>query len=101
MLKFTSIVGYTSCGPTYIGRFLTIFGQCINVLNFKYIYIYIYIYIVEDVRAVAWQQRNKASTTSDSGTPVVEHGKQRWRTVNGTRAIERTKTNWNGEKPHT
>ena len=24
------------------------------------------------------------------GTPVVEHGKQRWRTVNGTRTIERT-----------
>ena len=58
-----------------------------------YIYIYIYIYIVKDVRAVAWQQRNKASMTSDKrmmGTPVVEHGKQRWRTVNGTRTIERT-----------
>ena len=40
MLKFTSIVGYTSCGPTYIESFLTIFGQCINVLNYKYIYIY-------------------------------------------------------------
>ena len=39
MLKFTSIVGYTSCGPTYIESFLTIFGQCINVLNYKYIYI--------------------------------------------------------------
>ena len=38
MLKFTSIVGYTSCGPTYIESFLTIFGQCINVLNYKYIY---------------------------------------------------------------
>ena len=24
------------------------------------------------------------------GTPVVEHGKQRWQTVNGTRTIERT-----------
>ena len=36
MLKFTSIVGYTSCGPTYIESFLTIFGQCINVLNYKY-----------------------------------------------------------------
>ena len=35
MLKFTSIVGYTSCGPTYIESFLTIFGQCINVLNYK------------------------------------------------------------------
>ena len=35
MLKFTSIVGYTSCGPTYIESFLTIFGQCINVLNNK------------------------------------------------------------------
>ena len=36
---------------------------------------------------------NKASVTSDKrmvGTPVVEHGKQRWRTVNGTRTIERT-----------
>ena len=41
MLKFTSIVGYTSCGPTYIKSVLTIFGQCINVLNYKYIYIYI------------------------------------------------------------
>ena len=38
MLKFASIVGYTSCGPTYIESFLTIFGQCINVLNYKYIY---------------------------------------------------------------
>ena len=46
MLQFTSIVGYTSCGPTYIESFLTIFGQCINVLNYKYIYIYIYIYTV-------------------------------------------------------
>ena len=49
--------------------------------------------IVEDVRAVARQQRNKASMTSDKrmmGTPVVEHGKQRWRTVNGTRTIERS-----------
>ena len=46
MLKFTSIVGYTSCGPTYIESFLTIFGQCINVLNCIYIYIYIYIYIL-------------------------------------------------------
>ena len=45
MLKFTSIVGYTSCGPTYIESFLTIFGQCISVLNYKYIYIYIYTYI--------------------------------------------------------
>ena len=35
MLKFTSIVGYTSCGPTYIESFLTIFGQSINVLNYK------------------------------------------------------------------
>ena len=38
MLKFTSIVGYTSCGPTYIERFLTIFGQCINVLNYNLYY---------------------------------------------------------------
>ena len=36
MLKFTSIVGFTSCGPTYIESFLTIFGQCINVLNYDY-----------------------------------------------------------------
>ena len=35
MLKFTSIVGYTSCGPKYIESFFTIFGQCINVLNYK------------------------------------------------------------------
>ena len=35
MLKFTSIVGYTSCGPTYVESFLTIFGQCINVLNYN------------------------------------------------------------------
>ena len=35
MLKFTSIVGYTSCGPTYIESFLTIFGQCINALDYK------------------------------------------------------------------
>ena len=50
-------------------------------------------YTVEDVRVVAWEQLNKASMTSDKrmvGTPVVEHGKQRWRTVNGTPAIERT-----------
>ena len=38
MLKFTSIVGYMSCGPTYIENFLTIFGQCINVLNYKIVY---------------------------------------------------------------
>ena len=35
MLKFTSIVGYTSCGPTYIESFFTIFGQCINELNYN------------------------------------------------------------------
>ena len=42
MLKFTSIIGYRSCGPMYIERFLTIhvFGQCINVLNYKYVYTY-------------------------------------------------------------
>ena len=28
---FTSIVRYTSGGPTYIESFLTIFGQCISV----------------------------------------------------------------------
>ena len=39
MLKFTSIVGYTSCGPTYIESFFTIFGQCINVLNYKSRYV--------------------------------------------------------------
>ena len=27
MLKFTSIVGYTSCGPTYIERFLPYLGS--------------------------------------------------------------------------
>ena len=56
----------------------------------KYIYIHIY-----SLRCPcgAWQQRNKASMTSDKrmmGTPVVEHGKQRCRTVNGMRTIERT-----------
>ena len=40
MLKFTSIVGYTSCGPTYIESFLTIFGQCISVLIDKTVYAY-------------------------------------------------------------
>ena len=37
MIKFTSIVGYMSWGPTYIESFLTIilFGQCIDVLNYK------------------------------------------------------------------
>ena len=39
MLKFTSIVGYTSCGLTYIESFFTIFGQCINVLNYKVVYL--------------------------------------------------------------
>ena len=42
--------------------------------------------MVEDVCAVAWQQRNKVSMMSDKGimgTPVVEHDKQRWQTVNG------------------
>ena len=39
MLKFTSIVGYTSCGPTYIESVFTIFGQCINVLNYKCLYL--------------------------------------------------------------
>ena len=36
--KFTSIAGYTSCRPTNIESFMTVFGQCINVLNYKYIY---------------------------------------------------------------
>ena len=35
MLKCTSIVGYTSCGPKYIESFLTIFGQCVNELNYN------------------------------------------------------------------
>ena len=39
MLKFTSIVGYTSCGLTYIESFFTMFGQCINVLNYKSSYV--------------------------------------------------------------
>ena len=43
MLKFTSIVGYTSCGPTYIESFLTIFGQCINVLNYNLCYYHLYL----------------------------------------------------------
>ena len=30
--KFTDIAGYTSCRPTDIKSFMTIFGQCINVL---------------------------------------------------------------------
>ena len=38
MLKFTYIVGYTSCGPTCIESFFAIFGQCINVLNYKNCY---------------------------------------------------------------
>ena len=50
MLKFTSIVGYTSCGPTYIESFLTIFGQCINVLNYKYACMYVYMYVCTYVR---------------------------------------------------
>ena len=36
--KFISIAGYTSCRPTYIESFMTIFGQCINVLNYKEIF---------------------------------------------------------------
>ena len=59
MLKFASIVGYTSCGPMYIESFLTKFGQCINVKSeqsrnrlvgikvflFPIFQTYIYIYI--------------------------------------------------------
>ena len=37
--KFTSIAGYTSCRPTYIESFMTIFGQCINVLNYNIEYL--------------------------------------------------------------
>ena len=33
--KFTTIAGCTSCRPTYIESFITIFGQCINMLNYK------------------------------------------------------------------
>ena len=33
--KFTSTAGYTSYRPTYIESFMTIFGQGINVLNYK------------------------------------------------------------------
>ena len=36
--RFTSIAGYTSCRPTYMESFMTIFGQCINVLNYKKYY---------------------------------------------------------------
>ena len=32
-MRFTCIVGYTSCRPTYFVSFITIFGQCINVLH--------------------------------------------------------------------
>ena len=39
MLKHTSVVGYTSCGPMYIESFFTIFGQCINVLNYNKLYL--------------------------------------------------------------
>ena len=46
MLKFTSIVGYTSCGPTYIESFLTIFGQCINVLNYNILYYPLVLYVL-------------------------------------------------------
>ena len=45
MLKFTSIVGYTSCGLTYIESFFHIFGQCINVLNYKYNYCVTVLYV--------------------------------------------------------
>ena len=45
MLQFTSIVGYTSCGPTYIESFFfTKFGQCINVLNYNLEYVIIFLY---------------------------------------------------------
>ena len=43
----------------------------------------------------AWLPGNSATKLRQDdgmmmGTPVVEHGKQRWWTVNGTRTIERT-----------
>ena len=34
-MKFINIVGYTSCRPTHIESFMTIFGQCFNVLNYN------------------------------------------------------------------
>ena len=37
--KFTSMAGYTSCRPTFIENVMTIFGQCINVLNYKVVYL--------------------------------------------------------------
>ena len=33
--KFTSIAGYAISRPTFIESFMTIFGQCINVLNYN------------------------------------------------------------------
>ena len=36
----TAGLDWTSCGPTYIQSFFTIFGQCINVLNYKISYHY-------------------------------------------------------------
>ena len=60
-------------------------GVLIKTLSF--FHVSTYIPIAEDVRGVAWQQRNKASMTSDKrmvGTSVVllhvsvwEYGKQR------------------------
>ena len=55
MLKFTSIVGYTSCGPTYIESFLTIFGQCINVLNYKFNY---FAHTIHSVWFAEWKGKN-------------------------------------------
>ena len=49
MLKFTSIVGNMSCGPTCIESVLTIFGQCINVLNYKFLYMQLATYMYKAV----------------------------------------------------
>ena len=44
--KFTYIVRYTLCRPTYIESFMTIFGQCINVLKYDARYIRIFFRII-------------------------------------------------------
>ena len=65
MLKFTSIVGYTSCGPMYIESFLTIFGQCINVLNYNIEYSLrsrrIKIIWAQEITGCAREERKKGS----------------------------------------
>ena len=71
MLKFTSIVGYTSCGPTYIESFLTIFGQCINVLNYKYIYVDINIFF-DRIRVALLPRHDKFINLASRG--ISGHG---------------------------